>query len=412
MQIVNKKMGKDMKILFIQDKKICPNAGGLERVTYILSQEFHRRGHDIKYLSVGDNPGVRDENKDTEFDQFYLNYNELDPSKFREAYEKLLKEEKIELAIFQDVGNTVVNVLEATPKEIIRYIVFHNQPFPHLYKERKVMSLTPTSSLSRKRKILKLICILSERVYRKIYRRHCSGRYAHIERISDRFVMLCESSKERIIHESRGMIRSEGIDAINNPITFAPKEIDPSTKENLIMFVGRLTNPQKNVTGFIDVWKKFSELHPDWEAVILGDGEHRDLITQYAERQGVNNLEFKGNVKNIADYYKRAKILCMTSAYEGWPMVLMEAMSFGCIPVAYDTFEAVHEIITDWKDGVIIEKFDTVGMAKGLDELSRNDCLLKNMANASKEKIERFSVENIADQWEERFKKDKTEKDL
>ena len=68
----------------------------------------------------------------------------------------------------------------------------------------------------------------------------------------------------------------------------------------------------------------------------MGDGEHRKIIESYAEKNGVANLSFEGNRKNIADYYKKSKILCMTSAYEGWPMVLAEAMAYGCVPVSFN----------------------------------------------------------------------------
>ena len=99
----------------------------------------------------------------------------------------------------------------------------------------------------------------------------------------------------------------------------------------------------------------------------------------------------------------------MTSSYEGWPMVLMEAMSFGCVPVVYDSFEAVHGIIDDGNDGLIVRKFDVSEMSAAILNLIHDEDKRLKMIESGKEKIKKFRVESIADCWEKRFRTDRPE---
>lgn len=64
----------------------------------------------------------------------------------------------------------------------------------------------------------------------------------------------------------------------------------------------------------------------------------------------LRNIEFKGTQPS-EPYYAESSVLCMTSTYEGFPMVLIEAQQYGCVPMAFDSFEAVHDIIEDGENG-------------------------------------------------------------
>ncbi|RGN76255.1 glycosyltransferase [Segatella copri] len=67
-------------------------------------------------------------------------------------------------------------------------------------------------------------------------------------------------------------------------------------------------------------------------------------------------LTFEGFQSPI-EYYKRASIICMTSSFEGFPMVLVEAMQFGCVPIAFDSFEAIRDVIIPEKTGELVKPF-------------------------------------------------------
>ena len=111
-----------------------------------------------------------------------------------------------------------------------------------------------------------------------------------------------------------------------------------------------------------------------------------------------------GNVKDVASFYAKSKCLCMTSVYEGWGMVLTEALSYGCIPVVYETYEAVHDIIENEETGYIIPPFKTKKMVKVLSQIASDDSLRNSMANKGKQSVERFSIDKIVDIWDEKLK--------
>lgn len=103
---------------------------------------------------------------------------------------------------------------------------------------------------------------------------------------------------------------------------------------------------------------------PDWKLIIVGDGvEKRNLVEKVIQLK-LNNVVFEG-FQNPSLYYKRASILMLTSEYEGFGLVVVEAMSFGVIPVVYGSYSAVYDIISDGVDGVILP-YNKKGMIQNL----------------------------------------------
>ena len=383
-----------MRILFIFDRDIIPERGGIERVTALLADEMEKRGHNITYLSLSE----KMEKGPEEARQVSI---PLQSDNFRERLNGLLETRKIDTVIFQGANKTVVSVLDKVPSDFRKYLVLHIKPHVFHGNERAIMRLTPWNDLSGKRKLMKLMGLAFPPLLRKINLKRYNALYRHIMNHTDRLVLLSQHSVARILSLGGGMDPSRLV-AINNPNTFEiPDTENAQDKENLVIFVARLSNPQKNVTGFIDVWRKFHKMRPDWKAVIIGDGEHRAMAEKYAERKRVGNLSFAGHQKFISDYYRWAKMICMTSTYEGWGMVLTEAMAYDCVPVVYDSYEAVHEIIHHNHNGMLVRPFREDEMAKAMKRIADDEALRKSMAAAGREKINDFRIERIVDRWEE-----------
>lgn len=388
-----------MVIVFLYERKIIPEDGGVERVTVLLSREFERRGHKVRFLSLGPRE-MNAKEADAGFPQDYI---PLDTEGRLERIREYMEEFKPDLVIIQSYHKYVTSVIPAIPAGIKKLLVYHNQPYSILGQERFVKRLTPWKSLSMRGKVLRALATLSPRLFRMLDMRHKSAYIRTLVGSVDKFVLLSEKFRPRLIENTPG-INAENVVAINNPNTFdSPDVVESTNKENLVVFVGRLNNQQKNVTGFIKVWKKFSSLFPEWKAVIVGDGEDRDYVKKYAARLGVRNLEFTGVRKDVEEFYKRGKILCLTSAYEGWGMVLVEAMAYGCVPVIYNSYEAAGDIIESGANGYLIPPYNSEDMAKRMSELASNENLRMRLAENGRRKIENFTVPNIADKWEELF---------
>ena len=400
-----------MNILFVHFLPIAPFYGGVERVTLLLSLELKKRGHNIEFLSLTSQNSDIAYNTQNTFVQHYLPIDELSPEEFGKELHKIHHDFNTELIIVQGTNQEERNFVKHSPQNIKAVTVLHNQPYPILGKERKVKGLTPLGYLQIKGKFLTLLGRFAPRIFRKLYLANMNKIYEDFLYSSENFILLSEKFRDRFIKHSPDSWAEKTI-AINNPITFSIEEskTDDSQKENIVLVVARLSNPQKNITGFIDVWKIFQEQHPDWKAIVIGSGEHENYIRQYVAKRKVENISFIGPRNDVQDFYRRSKIFCMTSSYEGWPMVLMETMAFGCVPVVYDTFEAVHDILAPVEiegemlsPGIIVSPFKKDLMAEAMGELATDELLLGTMAEAGRRRINDYTVEKIVDQWEMLF---------
>jgi glycosyltransferase involved in cell wall biosynthesis len=191
---------------------------------------------------------------------------------------------------------------------------------------------------------------------------------------------------------------------LTNPVTIEKKDyvFSKSTKQKKIIFCGRIDNvkcPQR----VLEVWEILSLKFSDWSLSFIGDGPDKDMLTYESQKRGLKNVSFEG-FQNPVNYYKTASILVMTSDFEGFPLVLAECMSFGVIPCVYDSFPALHDILKDNYNGLIVEKehegFSAKKMANKLTELMISNDKLNNFALNAIESSKRYSMDLICKQWE------------
>ena len=375
---------------------MAPNRGGIERVSFLLAREFLNRGHKVVALSFSD------ENKDDyeklpNADYLYLKGEAKD--KFTQ-FNNIIKDKGIDIVINQSRSLELRRLLKQSRPEGVKIIsAFHNQPFSTYKKERHIKRLLKPATV--RGYILKYLTILWPEIYRKERTKFDRDQLQDLIDASHKVVFLSQRFLPRVKSFMPDVDDSK-LCAINNPNTFEVKELNQE-KENIMLFVARLEEPQKNIKGFIDVWNLFYRKHPDWRAIIVGDGPDRKRMEKYAGRLAVKNLEFVGNQKDVAQYYSKAKILGMTSLYEGWGMVLTEAMAYGCVPVLFNTYEACEDIVEEGKTGFIVEDIDVKKMAEKCSRIAADESLRSEMSQQAKESIKKFNPDKIASQWLELF---------
>lgn len=195
---------------------------------------------------------------------------------------------------------------------------------------------------------------------------------------------------------------SNKVIAINNPNSFEITESkNYCDKQKIVLWSGRLGYDMKRTDKILSIWKLVSPKHKDWKLIICGSG-NADYFKKVCEKYHIENVDFHGFV-NMEEYYSKASILCNTSVTEGWGLVLVEAMQFGCIPMAFDSYASVHDIIEDGENGYIIPAFDEKEYARKLDLLMRDEELRIRMATSGQESTKRFEPKLIAQQWIELF---------
>ena len=218
------------------------------------------------------------------------------------------------------------------------------------------------------------------------------GRY---DRQFDRLVVLTEEDKTYCSHCPTTSV-------IPNPITTPSLEVSPLS-DKVILSVGRLDN-QKNFPELIDIWALIAKDYPDWKLRIVGEGYTDVRILKKVKEHGLEEqFELCPFTKEIQKHYLSASIYAMTSAFEGLPLVLVEAESMGLPLVSYACPCGPRDIIHDGQDGFLVEPGDKETFAARLRQLIEDEELRRRMGQAAKINSQRFSLENVMKQWVDLF---------
>ena len=186
------------------------------------------------------------------------------------------------------------------------------------------------------------------------------------------------------------------VDDANKLVILSDKLFSP---EKEIIYVGRIEYNQKRTDRVIDIWKELESKYPDWKLTSGGDGEDREDLQKRIDGYGLKRVEITGFVDPIP-YYKRASILLLTSEYEGFGLVIAEAMSHGVVPVVYNSFEAAKDLITDGHNGVLVDKpFSDSGFAEKVNELMDKPDYLNELSENGRIVSAGYSIDRIANEW-------------
>lgn len=385
-----------MNILFTYITPFHPGKGGIGRVTHTLTLELQRRGYNVFYLIYPCGITVR-----YEFDYpaplEYLPSGDLLSSENISYYEAYLKKNKIDIVINQS-GNFDDSRLWLKAKNwnIPVISVLHSTPwvaYKHLWKE--VSSLKNDSLIEKFKRIARVI------LYPKIkyqFKQSRIRQYKMMLPTTDYVCALSEKYFQEISEIYSGY--EQKYRAIPNPNPYQLKEIVqlPIKKKKQILWVG-LFSVEKNPILAIKIWKQLYQHYPDWEFVIVGynkNGHWREQMDNLAK--GIPNIRFVG-YQNPLSYQLESSIFCLTSTYEGWPMALVEAMQCGAVPIAFNSFASVTDIIEDGRNGLLVKPFSVRQYVEKLKLLMDSQDLLNHMAINAKQDIQKYSVENVVDKW-------------
>ena len=207
----------------------------------------------------------------------------------------------------------------------------------------------------------------------------------------DRFVVLTEEDKEM-------WGEMPNIRVIPNAANFiADSYSDCSVKR--VIAVGRL-DYQKSFDRLIMAWEKVHEVMPDWRLDIFGQGEWQDMLQQMIGDRGLwDVVKLNAPTKNIGNEYAESSMIVMSSHYEGFPMVLVEAMACGLPAVCFDFKCGPRDIINEEENGLIVPDGDLEGLAEAMIKLMKDDELRKIMGENAKAVVEKYSEEKVMSKW-------------
>jgi glycosyltransferase involved in cell wall biosynthesis len=215
----------------------------------------------------------------------------------------------------------------------------------------------------------------------------------------DRFVLLSDKFKKDFEALFKTKKIPSKISAINNPIIIDSKLIDFSKKKKKLLYVGRLECNMKQLDKLLVNWNTIANSFPEWTIHLVGAGPDEQVLKEQVENNSIPRVFFEG-IQNPQPYYEEASIFCFSSSSaEGWGMVLVEAQIKGCVPVAFNSYAAITDIITSDENGILIPAYNNSQYANALATLINNDRLRQTLAENAIQSSKRFDISNIGKQW-------------
>lgn len=196
--------------------------------------------------------------------------------------------------------------------------------------------------------------------------------------------------------------RSRRHDFMPNPCT-----IDTShcavERHKVVIAAGRLAD-QKDFAELLRIWAQVTPHAPGWRLRIIGEGSLRKSLEAQAAELGITDtVEMPGFSKNVRYEMSSAEIYAMTSRYEGFGLVLVEAMSCGLPIVSYDLPYGPIDIITDSVDGYLVPNRDAKSFERRLLQLIAEPDLRRAMGENGRKRSADYAPEAIAQRWMQRY---------
>lgn len=337
------------------------NIGGSEKVCVTLSNELIKKGFNVNLIVV--NPSTPLEEK------LHIKVNII-----KLGYDKIYKS-----------SSSVINTCRKINTDSL--MVFDPELFVLAYASKTIF-----------RKKFKLI-FRCYNTLSKSFKFYSSKRYDYVNKPLIKAVLRLSKN---IIAQSSGMkidlvrnfkVKESKIIVIPNPAIVLDNSEEIVSKENIILYVGRIS-PQKGLKYLLSAFEKVIKSFPNYRLLIVGNGEeiYVSNIKRLADEMNLSNeISFEGNQTNISKYYKKAKVTVLSSLFEGFPNVLVESISLGTPIVSFDCESGPKDIIQNHVNGFLVPMLNVEELATSIIKLIENPLQKKSIIKSS----ESFSLETV-----------------
>lgn len=220
------------------------------------------------------------------------------------------------------------------------------------------------------------------------------AKWALMERLAknfSKFVVLTEGNKKE-------WPSLQNLLVIENPLSFYPTECS-SLLEKTVICVGKISF-QKGHDLLLLAWEKVWQKHPDWKLELYGHDLDNFLST---ENFALKNIHHFPPERNIIEKYLQSSIYVMSSRFEGFGMVLIEAMACGLPCISFNCNYGPSDILSKNSDGFLVENQNVLELSEKINVLIENEHLRKEMGANAKENVKRFFPQIIVRKWDQLF---------
>lgn len=391
-----------MNILFITENELSQQLGGTDRITITLSDEFTRRGHScyLAFCRRSDHP---------------------DRCSFKETLLLQDGEESEQLTDFLQIASidiVVCNLVDINYKRKVLPAVFnasrgtktrvvacyHAMPGEDLLGNRignSLYRIRHKGGFARNMKDI-VLTLVPKSLVKSIFGKRIIEKYRLMYNCSDALVLHTPEACEEYARIAELPCDGKFV-AVNSALSYDTflDEAAIAGKGREVLIVARMDEKSKRLSFALKVWQMINDSgkFDDWHLSIVGGGPDLNYYIRMAERLELENITFEGRVSDVTEYYRKASIFMLTSAYEGWALTITESQQFGVVPVALDSYVSLPTLIDNHVTGVIVPDNDYEGYANEMMWLMSNDIARTKIARNGLVSCRRFSVEKIADDW-------------
>ena len=216
----------------------------------------------------------------------------------------------------------------------------------------------------------------------------------HLQKL-DKLVVLTDRDRE-------SWVELTNVVTIPDPLSISPNTISPLTEKRVVA-IARYSH-EKGIDLLLKAWTIVEKQISDWRLDVFGDGD-RAPYEQLIDELKINRKSclLHGRTDDVEKEYCNSSIFVLSSRFEGFGMVLLEAMACGLAVVSFDCPCGPKDIVKDGEDGLLVENGNIDLLASSLSRLMNDETLRQSMSKTGQKNAQRFSIDYVADQWRRLF---------
>lgn len=356
-----------MKILFLIASL---RGGGAERVAATLCNHWVKTGHEVVLVTF-DTPENDFYVSDNKIKRYSLKCFKTSKSKLEKVYSNLNRIWRLRKIVRYEKPTVILSFMDVANILALLSCLFINVPV-----------------------------IISERTYPPYFNNNNS--FDKIRKFIYKFAAAFVAQTSNVEKWASNFLTKQNIAVIGNPVDI--KNIATTkVRENVVLAVGRLS-PEKGFDMLIQAFAQMHADYPNWRLKIVGEGtERQNLQNQINALKLDHKISLPGHTTNPQIEYANSKIFVLSSRVEGFPNVLIEAMTHGIAVTSFDCNSGPADIVTHEVDGLLVADNQVAALAAAMSRLAVDDVLRVKLGAEALKVRDRYALDHISQQWLDLF---------